>query len=66
MLDSIESVHNRGFIHRDVKAVSFFNLDSYSEIVKFCALSGQQASVHSRFWACKTTSNGRSKDTSGS
>ena len=33
MLDSIEEVHDRGFIHRDVKAVTFLNLFKFSRIL---------------------------------
>jgi len=45
MLDSIEEVHDRGFIHRDVKAVSTPYV-SQVLLVKLRPLKRQQACVH--------------------
>ena len=40
MLDAIEEVHDRGFIHRDVKAVIII-LNNFCSIVKFRPLKRQ-------------------------
>lgn len=36
MLDAIEEVHDRGFIHRDVKAVSYFINNKSDKVIYFC------------------------------
>ena len=38
MLDAIEEVHDRGFIHRDVKAVSLSIPHIIPDLVKLCSL----------------------------
>ena len=59
MLDAIEEVHNRGFIHRDVKAVSIHRVGSDKVIVELRTVEGQQIGVHRGLWAGQETSDGR-------
>lgn len=43
MLDAIEEVHDRGFIHRDVKAVNLTSLTLYSPTL--CSLQTTSTSL---------------------
>ena len=43
MLEAIQEVHDKGFIHRDIKAVSGIGLNG---LVKFHTWERQEVSVH--------------------
>ena len=54
MLDAIQEVHERGFIHRDVKAVLTLLLNPQT-IVQLCSLLRLEACFYCRFWSCQKT-----------